>query len=235
MSKKNLGLEENQFKNITVDIIIFTIRDKKLNVLLNKRIEEPYKNKYVLPGGFIYEELSLEENAIKILKRDTNITEVYLEQLFTFGEPKRDPRRRIISTSYFALINFSNQKIIENKIKFNETKWFEINKLEKSQIGFDHLDMINLAIKRIKNKIEYTDICFQLLNTKFSLNELKETYEIILEKEIDKRNFSKKILSLDLLKDTKEFKKEGKMRPAKLYSFKKNSKALESGKVVLTR
>lgn len=228
-------LKKTQMNDVTVDIVILTIENNFLKVLLTNRILTPFKNHLTLPGGFIDIKLDLEKNVEEILRRDTGLDNVYLEQLYTFGDINRDPRKRIISISYFALINSKERKITENKIKFNNIGWFDLNDLNNLKIGFDHKNMIKLAIQRIKNKIEYTNICFQLLDKEFTLKDLQESYEIILGRKLDKRNFSKKIYSLDILKDLKKERKKGKMRPAKLYSFKNNKEVFKSGKIVLTR
>ena len=208
---------------VTVDIVIFTVKDKLLKILLTKRSKEPFKGYYTLPGGFVDKSVSLNESALKILKRDTNITNAYLEQLYTFGDVKRDSRERVISIAYYALIDYSKLDLVMSS-KYEEIDWFSLSDIDRKKIGFDHKDIIKNAIERLKNKIEYTNIAFQLLPEKFTLAELQEVYETILEKEVDKRNFRKKIAELDMLEELEEYKKEGRMRPARYHRFKERKK-----------
>lgn len=216
--EKNYTTKFNQDISITIDIVIFTIQNETLKVLLSRRTKEPHKNKYSLPGGFATKEHSLDTNAKKLLQRDTNVKDVFLEQLYTFGDIKRDERGRVISIAYYALINSDNQKLISSE-KYSKSDWVSINKIQKKEIAFDHNKIINLALERLKNKIEYTNIAFQLLPEKFTLAELQKVYEIILERDLDKRNFRKKIHELEMLEELEEYKKEGRMRPAKYHRF----------------
>lgn len=221
--KQNYTIAKTNQIKIAVDIVIFTINQSILKILLPKRIKEPYKSHYSLPGGFIENQISLNESAKNILKRDTNLQNVFLEQLYTFGDIKRDNRGQIISVSYYALIDSQKQNLIHSQ-KYDTINWFNLNDLKKIKIAFDHKQIIDLAIQRIKNKIEYSNIAFQLLPEKFTLAELQEVYEAILEKKIDKRNFRKKIKELDMLEELNEFKKQGRMRPAKYHRFKERTK-----------
>ncbi len=220
---KDYTVKSQQNIGVAVDIVIMTIKDGLLKILLTKRSKEPYKNMYSLPGGFVDPQLSLDKSAKEILKRDTNISNAYLEQLYTFGELERDKRGRTISVAYYALLDYSKINLVHSK-KFDEIDWFSISDLNKMGFAFDHEKIIALAIDRIKNKIEYTNIAFQLLPEKFTLAELQEVYETILEKDIDKRNFRKKIAELDMIEELNEFKKQGRMRPAKYHRFKERTK-----------
>jgi 8-oxo-dGTP diphosphatase len=222
-TKKNYTLSKTQEIGVTIDTVILTVKDGILKVLLAKRSKEPYKGSYTLPGGFINKESSLDEAALQILKRDTNIEGAYLEQLFTFGNINRDSRGRVISIAFYALVDYSKFDLIKSQ-KYDEIDWFSSSDLRKINIAFDHKEIINLAIERIKNKIEYTNIAFQLVPQKFTLAELQEIYEAILEQEIDKRNFRKKLNELDIVEPQNEFKKQGRMRPAMYYSFKNKTK-----------
>ncbi len=218
--------------SVTVDVVIFTIKDNSLKVLLAKRKKEPFKNSFSIPGGFIDIDKSLYDNAIEILKRDTNISKTYLEQLYTFGDTKRDPRGRVISVSYFALIDYSKLSLIPSE-KYENLNWYSIEECEKLNFAFDHKKIIFYAFERIKNKIEYTNIAFQLLPEKFTLSELQKVYEIILGKKLDKRNFRKKIFEINLLEELKEYKKVGRMRPAKLYTFKNKKETIMKAKKIV--
>lgn len=205
--------------SLAIDIVIFTIKNNTLNVLLNKRSNEPHKNKYALPGGFCLKDISLEDNAKQLLKRDIGIDDIYLEQLYTFGDISRDSRGRTVSISYYALLDY-NKITIDLSEKFLEYKWISILELESYSLAFDHKKIIEFAQERIQNKIEYTTIAFQLLPKKFTFAQLQKTYEIILDTTLDKRNFRKKIIELNLVEELDETIQEGKMRPAKLFKFK---------------
>lgn len=204
--------------SVAIDIVIFTIQNETLKILLNKRTTEPHKNKLALPGGFCLKDISLEDNAKQLLKRDVNIENVYLEQLYTFGNLKRDVRGRTISISYYALVDFEKLNI-QTSQKFDETKWIPFNDINLYKLAFDHKEIIKYAHQRIQNKIEYEPLAYQLLSQKFTLAELQKVYEIILNKKIDKRNFRKKLMELNIVKELDETKQIGRMRPAKLYKF----------------
>ncbi|MBI5398578.1 NUDIX hydrolase [Candidatus Woesearchaeota archaeon] len=205
---------------VTVDIIIFTVRDSDLQVLLVKRNVLPFKDCWALPGGFVRMNESLEDAAKRELMEETGVHDVYLEQLYTFGEPARDPRTRVITVAYFALIS-SEKLTLKAATDVSAVGWFAIKKLP--QLAFDHDKILAYAVKRLRWKLEYTNIVYSLLPDKFTLTNLQNVYEIIIDRQFDKRNFRKKLLSLGLLKDTKEMTQDVSHRPAKLYSFKKRS------------
>ncbi len=204
---------------VTVDIIIFTVMEKDLKVLLIKREIDPFKEKWAMPGGFIKIDEPLEEAAKRELYEETSVKDVYLEQLYTFGGIGRDPRARVITVSYFALIN-SNEVKIKASSDASDVRWYAVKQLP--ELAFDHRKIIEYALKRLRWKLEYTTVAFKLLPEKFTLTQLQEVYEIIFDKELDKRNFRKKILSLGLVKETKETQKEVSHRPAKIYSFNRS-------------
>ncbi|MBI5148870.1 NUDIX hydrolase [Candidatus Pacearchaeota archaeon] len=214
-----MALKDYPQPSVTVDIIIFSLKEKKLQVLLVKRDKEPFKGKWALPGGFVRIDESLEEAAKRELHEETGIKEVYLEQLYTFGGLKRDPRGRVITVGYFALI--SSEDIEKIKLRasadVSDVRWFSMQKLP--ELSFDHDKILAYALKRLKWKFEYTTVAFSFLPKKFTLTQLQEIYEIVLNKELDKRNFRKKILSLGILKTTKEKKKDVSHRPPELYTF----------------
>ncbi|MEQ8224791.1 MAG: NUDIX domain-containing protein, partial [Candidatus Eremiobacterota bacterium] len=185
--------------SVTVDIVIFTIRDNDLKVLLIKRKGPPYQNFWAIPGGFVKMNESLEEAAFRELKEETGVSDVYLEQLYTFGEPGRDPRTRVITVAYFALINSEKLELYAST-DAEEVRWYSTKELP--QLAFDHSKIMDYAITRLRYKLEYTSAGFQLLPEEFTLSELQRVYEVILDKTLDKRNFRKKILSLNILEDT---------------------------------
>lgn len=204
--------------SVTVDMIIFTIQDNDLKILLVKRNIPPFKGYWALPGGFVNISESLEDAAKRELEEETGVRDVYLEQLYTFGEPKRDPRTRVITVAYFALINSENIKLRATG-DVSEAQWFSAYNLP--ELAFDHKTIIDYALKRVRWKLEYATVAFSLLPKRFTLTQLQKVYEIIFHKKFDKRNFRKKILSLGLLEETKEETKNVSHRPAKLYSFKR--------------
>lgn len=210
---------EYERPGLTVDVVIYTVKNNKLLVLLIKRDNEPYEDMWAIPGGFVSKTETLDQAAIRELKKETNIEDVYLEQLYSFGDPDRDPRGWIVTVAYYALILSDNLKI-KPISHAKEAKWFSVYELPP--LAFDHKNILDLALNRLRSKIEYTNIAFQLLPAKFTLTELQKTYELILDKKIDKRNFRKKILSSDILNEFEEYKKDGNYRPAKLYGFKSN-------------
>ena len=204
--------------SVTVDITIFAIKDNELKVLLIKRSIEPFKNMWAIPGGFVRINESLEQAAKRELEEETGVKDVYLEQLFTFGDVERDPRGRVITVAYFALVNSEKIKL-EAKTDVSKAKWFSVSKLPK--LAFDHEKILQYALKRLRWKFEYTTVAFSLLPKKFTLTQLQKIYEIVFNKKFDKRNFRKKILSLSLIEKTKEKKKDVSHRPPQLYSFRR--------------
>ena len=203
--------------SVTVDIIIFTIKDNALKVLLVKRNLNPFKGMWAIPGGFVRMHESLENAAKRELFEETGVKEVYLEQLYTFGEPDRDPRERVITVTYFALVNSENIKLTAST-DVSEANWFSLPALPK--LAFDHSLILDYAIKRLMWKFEYTPIAFSFLPEKFTISALQKTYEIIFNKTFDKRNFRKKIFALNILNE-QGIMEEVANRPPKLYSLKK--------------
>lgn len=211
-------LEKYEKPSVTVDIVIFTIQNNELKILLVKRAIEPFKNMWAIPGGFVRIQESLEEAAKRELLEETGVKDVYLEQLYTFGDVKRDPRGRVITAAYYALVKSDNIKL-KATTDVSEAKFFLASKLPK--LAFDHEKILEYALKRLRWKFEYTTIAFSLLPDKFSLTELQKIYEIIFNKKFDKRNFRKKIISLNLVEKTKEKEENVSYRPPKLYKLKK--------------
>jgi 8-oxo-dGTP diphosphatase len=203
--------------SVTVDTVIFTMKNKDLKVLLIKRSLEPFKDKWAIPGGFVRIDESLEEAAKRELEEETGVRGVYLEQLYSFGEVKRDPRGRVITVAYFALAN-SDSIILKPSTDAYEAEWFSISKLPP--LAFDHKMIMEYALKRLRWKFEYTTVAFSLLPKKFTLGGLQEIYEIVFSRKFDKRNFRKKILSLNLLEEG-EILKDVPHRPPQLFSLKK--------------
>ncbi len=204
--------------SVSVDIVIFTIQDNELKVLLVNRGIEPFKGKWAIPGGFVRIGESLEDAAMRELEEETGVKDVYLGQLYTFGNPKRDPRGRVITVTYMALVNSDRIKL-HAASDASEAEWFSVRKLPS--LAFDHRKILDYALKRLKWKFEYTTVAFSLLPKKFPISHVQRIYEIVFNKKFDKRNFKKKLLSLNILKE-EGIKKDVSHRPPMLYSLKKN-------------
>lgn len=200
---------------VTVDIVIFTIREGVLQVLLVKRGIPPFQGQYAIPGGFLLEDESLEDGALRELSEETGVRDVYLEQLYSFGDPDRDPRGRVITIAYFALISADHSPLMAGT-DASEAGWFRVGDLPP--LAFDHRKILDYALERLRNKLEYTTVGFELLPAKFTLTELQTVYETILGKKLDKRNFRRKIALLGILKPLNEWQHAGR-KPARLYRF----------------
>jgi len=199
---------------VSVDIAIFTIRDEALKVLLIRRGQPPYRGEWALPGGFVGLEESLKHAAWRELKEETGVNAVYLEQLFTFGHPQRDPRERVISVAYFALIP-SDKLEIKAASDADSVDWFGIEEVPK--LAFDHKKILRKALERVAAKLDYSTIAFQLMPETFTMPQLQHVYEVITRVPTDKRNFRKRMLALNVIEQTGEEKRTGAHRPAKLY------------------
>ena len=202
--------------SLTVDCVVFGLDEKDLKVILIQRDLEPFAGKWALPGGFLKLNETLEEAAIRELKEETGIENVYLEQLYTFGKVNRDPRERVISVAYFALVNLRDYEI-KATTDARDAAWFPIDDIPS--LSFDHEEIFNVALKRLKGKVRYEPIGFELLPKKFTLTQLQQMYEKILEQKLDKRNFRKRILSMDLIEELDEVEMDVAHRSARLYKF----------------
>lgn len=211
------SLDEFPKPSVTVDVIIFSIISNSLKVLLVKRKIAPFKDSWAIPGGFVDLSQSLEDAAKFKLEEKTGMSDVYLEQLYSFGDVNRDPRGRVITVAYFALVDFGKVKVVETSE--HESNWFSVSSLPS--LGFDHNKILTYAIQRLKWKFEYRTVAFSLLPEKFTMSQLQDLYEIVFSAKFDKRNFRKKILSLDILKE-RGLMKDVSFRPPMLYSLKKD-------------
>lgn len=210
---------------VAVDAVVFGYQQKELSVLLIKRGIEPFKGAWALPGGLVLEDESLEHAVERELLEETGVTIDYLEQLYTFGTPKRDPRNRVISVTYFGLVSPNHFKISANT-DAAEVQWFPIHELPK--LAFDHNLILTTALQRLKNKINYQPIGFELLKKEFPFSDLENLYQTILNQKIDRRNFRKKIMSFGILTETDKIHQPSSGRPAKLFKFNaKKYKELE--------
>lgn len=200
---------------VAVDIVIFTIQERELRVLLVKRGIPPFAGQFAIPGGFVLENESLDQAALRELREETGVADVYLEQLYSFGDPGRDPRGRVISVAYFALIAADHSQLMAGS-DAAEARWWPVHGLP--DLAFDHRKILEYSLERLRNKLEYTTVGFQLLPKRFSLTELQEVYEAILGKKLDKRNFRRKLALLKILRATREYRHSGR-RPARLFEF----------------
>ncbi len=202
---------------LTVDCIVFGLdAQQELKVMLIQRDIPPFQGQWAIPGGFVRIEETLEAAALRELQEETGIHDVFLEQLYSFGELERDPRDRTVTVAYFALINLAEQEIKATN-DAREANWFALSEIP--QLAFDHDKILQTAIARLRSKIRYEPIGFELLPTKFTLSQLQKLYETVLDRKLDKRNFRKKILSMDLLIDIDEVEQGVSHRAAKLYQF----------------
>lgn len=208
----------NQDIKVTVDAIVFGYNQENgISVLLIKRKINPYINEWALPGGFVHNHETLEQAVERELQEEAGISINYLEQLFTFGKPDRDPRRRIISISYFGLVKSADFSLFASS-DASEAAWFNIYELP--ELAFDHKDIVDKAIRRLRAKITYEPIGFELLDKKFLFSDLEQLYMKLLGHEIDRRNFKRKVMSLGLVVELEEKAPVVNAgRPGKLYSF----------------
>jgi 8-oxo-dGTP diphosphatase len=183
---------------------------------LIRRGMAPYKGKWALPGGFVRVQESLDEAARRELREEAGIENVFLEQLYSFGAIDRDPRERVVSVAYYALVKLSDHQI-RSATDAAEAGWFELAGVPP--LPFDHDAIVETARTRLQGKVRYQPIGFELLARKFTLSELQQMYEAILGIDLDKRNFRKKVLDLGLLVPLEETRMTGRHRPARLFRF----------------
>ena len=217
--------------SLAVDAIVFGYsKEQGVSILLIKRKYPPFKGDWAIPGGFVLDGESLEEAVERELMEETGIKINYLEQLYTFGKPNRDPRQRIVSVAYFGLVKSAQFEKLNASTDAEEAQWFNIKNLPK--LAFDHTNILTIAIERIRNKIKYQPIGFELLDKKFPFSDLEHLYAILLDREIDRRNFKKKIQKLGILEELNEkVKSSGAGRPGNLFQFNKKryQELLKSG------
>lgn len=202
---------------VTTDVVLFTIRDEKLQLLLIRRRNPPFQGQWALPGGFLDMDEDLATCALRELKEETGIGDVYLEQLCTFGRPDRDPRERVISVAYYGLVP-SESMTLTPDTDATEAAWFALEALP--ELAFDHRQIVEKARERLAAKLDYSTIAFQFLPQQFTLSELQDVYETIRSEPMDKRNFRKWILGRNLIEETGGERRNGSHRPAKLFRNK---------------
>ncbi|MHC1783267.1 MAG: NUDIX domain-containing protein [Anaerolineaceae bacterium] len=203
--------------SVTVDLVIFTVYQDSLKALLVRRATEPYNGKWSIPGGFLLAGESLEGAAERVMEEKTGVREVYLEQLYTFGRPDRDPRARVITVTYFALIPWK-RLVQPGSNRVADTAWFAVD--DMPELAFDHNEILSFAAYRLRAKAGYSSIGYGLLPEAFRLSDLQKVYEVIMGRSFDKRNFRKRMLSSGLLEETGHRELSGAHRPAMLFTFK---------------
>lgn len=201
---------------LTVDCVVFGLDEADLKVLLIQRRLAPFQHAWALPGGFVHADETLDGAARRELAEEAGVTDVYLEQLYTFGALDRDPRERVVTVAYYALAKLGDHRLRAATDAMG-VGWFALDDLPK--LAFDHAEIVAAARDRLRGKVRYAPVGFELLPARFSLTQLQRLYEIILGADLDKRNFRKKILSLDLLVETDEVEQGVRHRAARLYRF----------------
>lgn len=213
---------------LTVDCVVFGYDADALKLLLIERKTSPFQHTWALPGGFVGMEETIDDAARRELVEETGMASVFLEQLYTFGDVHRDPRGRVVSVAYYALVALAGHSL-RAATDARDAQWFPVRDIPS--LAFDHAHILGVAIERLQAKVCYQPIGFELLPQKFTLTQLQQLYEIILEQPIDKRNFRKKMLAMNLLQPLNEFQQGARNRPAQLYKFdrKKYRQLAKSG------
>jgi 8-oxo-dGTP diphosphatase len=203
---------------LTVDGVVFGLDEGDLKVLLIQRDQEPFRGRWALPGGFVRVEETLEEAVRRELEEEAGVRIAFLEQLYTFGEIDRDPRERVVSVAYYALVKMSSHDL-RAATDARDVAWFSV--CDPPKLAFDHESILSTALERLRAKVRYQPIGFELLPPKFTLSQLQRLYETLLESPLDKRNFRKKILGMELLEELDEVERDVAHRAARLYRFNK--------------
>ncbi len=202
---------------VTADVVVFTIENDDLKVLLIERDQEPFEGEWALPGGFVDIDESLGQAAKRELKEETGVNASFLEQLYTFGRPDRDPRERIITVAYYALIPFDQLSIAAGD-DARDARLFNMDELPA--LAFDHDSILRIAKHRVKERLDDSFYAFQILPKAFTMYELRRVYELFLGEVLDKRNFRKKTIALDEIEETGEKRESVRHRPARLYRLR---------------
>jgi len=201
---------------LTVDCVVFGLDDDGLKVLLIERGQEPFAGRWALPGGFVRLDETLDQAALRELREETGLSRVFLEQLYTVGDLGRDPRERVVTVTYYALVRLSDHQV-QAATDASNAAWYPVDK--RPRLAFDHDAILERARARLQGKVRWQPLGFELLAPKFSLSQLQRLYETILERPLDKRNFRKKVLGLAILEQLDEFEQDVAHRAARLYRF----------------
>lgn len=201
---------------LTVDCVVFGFDEGELKILLIERGQAPFKGQWALPGGFVRVDETLDAAARRELAEEAGLNDVFLEQLYTFGAVDRDPRERVVSVAYYALVKMAGRGV-KAASDAADARWFAVS--QAPELAFDHREILAAALARLKGKVRYEPVGFELLAPKFTLSQLQHLYEAILGTELDKRNFRKKVLGFGLLAPLAETQMAGRHRPAQLFRF----------------
>jgi len=205
---------------LTVDVVVFALDEHDLQAMLIQRDLAPFAGNWALPGGFVRVEETLDDAAARELREETGLHDIYLEQLYTFGAVERDPRERVVTAAYYALVNLAGHAV-QASTDACRAAWFSVNDLPA--LAFDHRQILDVALQRLRSKVRYQPIGFELLPERFTLRQLQHLYEIILDRPLDKRNFRKKVLSMGIIKETNEIETDVAHRAARLFRFDKKA------------
>ena len=215
----------------SIDCVIFGFDGGELKILLIERNEEPFKDWWALPGNLVRANESLDQSASRILNELTGLGDIYMEQYYTFGDPDRHPQGRVVSIAYYSLLRLGGDKALKPISTYaKQAHWVNVKDLPK--LAFDHQQIFDKGLEKIKRRIKHQPIAFELLPEKFTLTQLQNVYELILGKKLDKRNFRKKMLSFGVLRDLDEKQKGVSFRAATLYRFDKRKYAKLFGKEI---
>ncbi len=218
------GYDPQQYErpSVTVDVVIFSLRQQDLQILLIRRKHVPFADYWAIPGGFVQMDESLETAALRELEEETGVRDVYIEQLYTFGQPERDPRTRVITVAYLALVPATALPALQAGDDAAEAQWWSMDDLPS--LAFDHAEILSYALTRLRYKLEYSAVGFELLPPTFTLSELQSAYEIILGETLDRGNFRKKLRNAAVVEQTRGHR-DTRGRPARLYRFRDDAVA----------
>jgi 8-oxo-dGTP diphosphatase len=213
---------------LTVDCVVFGLDERELEVMLIQRALAPFEGKWALPGGFVRLDETVADAARRELEEETGLRDVFLEQLYTFSAVDRDPRERVVSVAHYALVNLRDHSV-HAATDASAAAWFGVH--DVPTLAFDHAEILQTALERLRGKLRYQPIGFELLPKKFTLSQLQRLYELVLERELDKRNFRKRVLAMDLLVELDEVEQDVAHRAARLYRFdeRKYKRLLKQG------
>ncbi len=200
---------------VAVDLVVFTVDEGELRVVLIRMKRAPFAGRWAIPGGRIGEDETVEAAAERELREKTSLTDVYLEQLYTFSEPGRDPQARCVSVAHMALV--PPTATLRTTDKYDGIGWFPA--LRPPPLAFDHKRILAYAVRRLRDKLAYSNVAYSLLPRAFSLGELQRVYEVILDEKLDPRNFQRRVLQLGMVEATGEVRSGERHRPARLYRF----------------
>jgi len=216
---------------VSIDCVLFGFDGGELKILLIERNEEPFKDWWALPGNLVAENESLDQSASRILHELTGLSNIYMEQYYTFGEVGRHPQGRVITVAYYAILRLGGDKALKPLTNYaKNAQWINVQELPK--LAFDHQHIFDKGLEKIKRRIKHLPIAFELLPEKLTLTQVQNVYELILGKKLDKRNFRKKILSFGVLRELDEKQKGVSFRAATLYKFDRRKYAKLFGKAI---